>query len=131
MCTASEESWELLLHGQFPPAAYVKIAFEEMERLPYLENFTVKATLSGKKKERQNEEFWCPRRGHKHCPKGLLQLPQRKRCFENQHKDPLFSDIFLKETQLGQNLRILFTTSTYCSKKSLTFLYLYRAEKTC
>lgn len=40
-----------------------------------------------------------------------------------------FLIFFLKETQLSQNLRILFTTSPYFSKKSLTSLCLYRAEK--
>lgn len=78
MCAPSEESLEFLFHGCFPPAAYIKIAFEEMQRLPHLENFVVKVTPSGGRKERQNEEFWCPGRDHKHSPKGLLQLPQRR-----------------------------------------------------
>jgi len=78
-----------------------------MQRFTLLENFVVKVTPSGGRKERQNEGFWGPRRDHKHSLEGLLQSPLRKRCFENQHKDSLFSGFFSKRNTSGSELPAL------------------------
>lgn len=61
--------------------------------------------------------------------KRTIVFVSNDKVFWNPTQKSIIFSFFLKETQLGQNLMILFTSSPHFSGESLTLVCLYKAEK--